>query len=248
MLKRFCVDSWLLAVLLALMVFPTPLWAQPEGEDPQQEKASASADGEILTRLANGLNVYIIRDSRFPLVSTRLFVATGSANERPEEAGISHVLEHMVFKGTDHRPKGKVAEEVESLGGYLNAATSYDRTWYVTDIPSAHWRTGIDVVKDMAFQASLAASELEPEKDVIVSELQGGEDSPQHKLYEDMAGAALANTPYGRPIIGFEPTIRAVTSQSLTAYRNFWYQPQNMSLLVAGDIEPNEVLAYRHPA
>ncbi len=244
MLKRFCVDSWLLAVLLALMVFPTPLWAQPEGEDPQQEKASAPADGEILTRLANGLNVYIIRDSRFPLVSTRLFVATGSANERPEEAGISHVLEHMVFKGTDHRPKGKVAEEVESLGGYLNAATSYDRTWYVTDIPSAHWRTGIDVVKDMAFQASLAASELEPEKDVIVSELQGGEDSPQHKLYEDMAGAALANTPYGRPIIGFEPTIRAVTSQSLTAYRNFWYQPQNMSLLVAGDIEPNEVLAY----
>ena len=84
MLKRFCVDSWLLAVLLALMVFPTPLWAQPEGEDPQQEKASAPADGEILTRLANGLNVYIIRDSRFPLVSTRLFVATGSANERPE--------------------------------------------------------------------------------------------------------------------------------------------------------------------
>ena len=244
MLKRFRLSLCFSALLFAFcLTGPVHLRAQ-ETKDVTQEEVKAVSDSELLLRLANGLTVYIIRDTRFPLVSTRLFVATGSAHERPEEAGISHVLEHMVFKGTKHRPKGKVAEEVESLGGYLNAATSYDRTWYITDIPSAHWQTGIDVVKDMAFQATLDAAELEPEKNVIVSELQGGEDSPQHKLFEDLAGAALANTPYGRPIIGYEPTIRAVTSQTLTAYRNYWYQPQNMALLVAGDIEPSEVLSY----
>ncbi|MBO4368669.1 MAG: insulinase family protein, partial [Desulfovibrio sp.] len=205
---------------------------------------SSQNANERITRLANGLTVYLIRDTRFPLVCTRLFVGTGSANERPEEAGISHVLEHMVFKGTESRPKGKVAEEIEALGGYLNAATSFDRTWYITDIPKEYWKTGIDVVKDMAFGACLDANDLEPEKDVIVSELQSGEDSPEHKLYEDLQTAALKHSPYGHPIIGFEPTIRAVTSTSLKTYRDYWYQPQNMALLVAGDIDLDAVLAY----
>ncbi|MCR4665855.1 MAG: insulinase family protein [Desulfovibrio sp.] len=206
-------------------------------------KAAASSN-EVLLRLENGLTVYVIRDTRFPLVCTRLFVQTGSANEKAGEAGISHVLEHMVFKGTARRPKGKVAEEIESLGGYLNAATSFDRTWYITDLPKEHWKKGIDVVEDMAFGASLLGSELEPEKDVIVSELKRGDDSPEHKLYEELQLAALKKTPYGHPIIGFEPTIRAVTSSSLASYRNYWYQPQNMALLVAGDIVPADVVSY----
>lgn len=81
---------------------------------------------EILTRLPNGLLVYILKDTRFPLTCTRLYVRTGSANEDPKQAGISHLLEHMVFKGTEHRPRGQVAKDVEALGGYLNAATSFD--------------------------------------------------------------------------------------------------------------------------
>lgn len=110
---------------------------------------------EILTRLPNGLLVYILKDTRFPLTCTRLYVRTGSANEDPKQAGISHLLEHMVFKGTEHRPRGQVAKDVEALGGYLNAATSFDRTWYIADMPAKHWRTGISVVKDMAFGLSL---------------------------------------------------------------------------------------------
>ena len=103
--------------------------------------------------LPNGLTVYVVKDVRFPLVATRLYVRTGSANEKPDQAGISHLLEHMVFKGTEHRPKGQVAQDVEALGGYLNAATSFDKTWYMTDMPAPHWRTGMDVVKEMAFPA-----------------------------------------------------------------------------------------------
>jgi Predicted Zn-dependent peptidases len=141
--------------------------------------AQAAPGGErILTRLPNGLTVYIIKDSRFPLVATRLYVRTGSANEDAKQAGISHLLEHMVFKGTDHRPKGQVARDVEALGGYLNAATSFDKTWFMTDMPAAHWRMGMDVVKEMAFQASLDPKELESEKKVVISELERDQDSP----------------------------------------------------------------------
>lgn len=206
--------------------------------------ASSVSANEVLTRLPNGLTVYILKDTRFPLVCTRLYVRTGSANEEPRHAGISHVLEHMVFKGTEHRPKGQVAREVEALGGYLNAATSFDKTWYLTDMPAAHWRTGMDVVKDMAFQAQLDPKELEAEKNVVISELQRGEDSPMRKLYENLQVAGLKNTPYGRPIIGYVDTIKAITAQDLRDYVKRWYQPQNMLLLVAGDIEPDAVLAY----
>ena len=199
---------------------------------------------EMLTRLKNGLTVYIIKDARFPLVCTRLYVGTGSANERPDQAGISHVLEHMVFKGTKDRPKGQIAQDVEELGGYLNAATSFDMTYYLTDMPAKHWRTGMDVVRDMAFNATLDAEELESEKNVIVSELQGDDDEPRRRLFESLQVAGLKNSVYGRPIIGFEETIRAVTVQDLRDYIATWYQPQNMLLLVAGDIEPQQVLAH----
>lgn len=199
---------------------------------------------EILTYLPNGMLVYIIRDKRFPVVCTRLYVRAGSGTEDPAQAGISHVLEHMVFKGTSHRPKGQVARDVEALGGYLNAATSFDRTWYITDMPAAHWRVGMDVVKDMAFQATLDPAELEAEKNVVISELQRGEDSAGRKLFENLQVAALKNTPYGRPIIGFEESIRKLTAKDLAAYVEKWYQPQNMMLLVAGDLDPGEVLDY----
>lgn len=228
-------------LLLGILLLP-----QLAAAAPQAAPANPSTPGNdtMLVRLKNGLTVYIIRDSRFPLVCTRLYVGTGSANETAGQAGISHVLEHMVFKGTEKRPKGQVARDVESLGGYLNAATSFDKTWYITDMPARHWKTGMDVVKDMAFHPSLDPAELEAEKDVIVSELKGGDDTPTRRLFEDLQVAGLAHTVYGRPIIGFEKTIRAVTADDLRAYIRTWYQPQNMMLLVAGDIDPNAVLAY----
>lgn len=231
----------LLILLLGILLLPQLAAAAPQAAP---ANPSTSGNDTMLVRLKNGLTVYIIRDSRFPLVCTRLFVGTGSANETAEQAGISHVLEHMVFKGTEKRPKGQVARDVESLGGYLNAATSFDKTWFITDMPAKHWKTGMDVVKDMAFHPSLDPAELEAEKNVIVSELKGGDDTPTRRLFEDLQVAGLAHTVYGRPIIGFEKTVRAVTADDLRAYIRTWYQPQNMMLLVAGDIDPKAVLAH----
>ncbi len=204
--------------------------------------AFAAASKAQITTLKNGLKVYILEDARFPLVSTRLYVKTGSANESPEDAGISHVLEHMVFKGTDKRPKGAISTEVEAAGGYLNAATSFDYTVYQTDLPSDHWALGLDVVKDMAFHSTLDAAELESEKVVVLSELQRGNDNPGQRIFKELHTTALKGTPYDHPIIGHEDTIKAVTPASMRAYIDKFYQPQNMLLVVVGNVDAQKVL------
>ena len=194
-------------------------------------------------KLANGLTVLVKEDDRFPLVSLRLYVHAGSTYETPEEAGISHMLEHMVFKGTEKRPKGQVAADIEGTGGYLNAATSFDYTVYLTDMTSEHWKTGLDVLKDMAFHPTLDPKELESEKDVVVAELKRGEDNPGQRLFRMTQQAALKGTPYFDPIIGYEDTVRGLTSERMRAYIDRLYQPQSMLLVVCGKVTADEVMA-----
>ena len=138
------------------------------------QPAPVMQQAPLLSRLSNGMKVLIQRDDRFPLVSLRLYVHTGSVFETPNQAGISHLLEHMVFKGTEHRPKGAVAGDIEKFGGYVNAATSYDYTVYLADMPAARWREGLDVLRDMAFFPTIDAQELASEKEVVLAELQTG--------------------------------------------------------------------------
>lgn len=194
-----------------------------------------------ITRLSNGLTVLVLKDERFPLASLRLYVHAGSAFETPKEAGISHLLEHMVFKGTVKRPKGQVARDVESVGGYLNAATSFDYTVYLTDMPADQWRLGMDVLKDMAFEPALDPAELESEKDVVIAELQRGEDSPDSRIFQSLQAGALKGTTYERPIIGYRDTIRATTADDMRAYIRKHYQPQSMLLTVVGNVDPAAV-------
>ncbi|MDR0239057.1 MAG: insulinase family protein, partial [Deltaproteobacteria bacterium] len=201
------------------------------------------AQAAELTRLANGLAVLVIKDDRFPLVSTRLYVHAGAAFESKGEEGISHLLEHMVFKGTSSRPTGAVARDVEAVGGYLNAYTSFDTTVYLTDMPAAHWKLSLDVIKDMAFHATLDPRELALEKDVVVAELQRGKDSPSSRIFDILLAETLKGTPYAHPIIGFEDTIRSFTPQQMRDYIARYYQPQSMLLIVVGKIDPPQVLA-----
>ncbi len=196
-----------------------------------------------VTRLANGLTVAVQKDDRFPLVSLRLYVHAGSAYETPDEAGISHLLEHMVFKGTKTRPQGTVAEDIEKDGGYINASTSFDYTVYHTDMPAAQWKKGLDVLKDMAFNASLDPKALEAEKKVVIAELKRGEDSPESRLFKSLQAQTLAGTPYARPIIGYENTINSFTSDKMRAYIKRLYEPQAMLLLICGNVDVNDALA-----
>lgn len=204
---------------------------------------ACSGDNAHITRLPNGLTVLVKQDKRFPLVSLRLYVHAGSAYETPKEAGISHVLEHMVFKGTEKRPKGQVAADVEKTGGYLNAATSFDYTVYITDMTAEHWKTGLDVLNDMAFHPSLDPADLEAEKDVIIAELNRGEDNPAQRLFRLSQQASLEGTPYGSPIIGFEETVRGLSVEDIRNYIDRLYQPQSMLLVAVGDVSPEELTA-----
>ena len=194
-----------------------------------------------LYRLSNGLTVLIQPDQRFPLVSMRLYVHAGSAYEAPNRAGISHLLEHMVFLGTEKRGPGESAKEIESLGGYMNAATSFDYTSYIVDLPSEHWRVGLDVLKDMAFNARIDEEALEAEKKVILSELKRNEDNPSRLLFNKLQGAALAGTFYEHPIIGYAAVIDSISRQDILDYIADFYQPQSMLLVVAGQVRPEDL-------
>ncbi|OBQ57651.1 M16 family metallopeptidase [Halodesulfovibrio spirochaetisodalis] len=204
---------------------------------------ATAASAATVTKLKNGLTVLIQEDKRFPLVSTRLYVHAGSGYEEPREAGISHVLEHMVFKGTKNYAKGEIAASIEELGGYLNAATSFDYTVYIADLPADAWKTGLKVLRDQAFFATIDAEELESEKKVIISELERGEDSPFGLLFKKLQQQTMKGTTYAWPIIGYRETINSFTREDITNYIKKHYQPQQMLLVVCGDIDSKAVLA-----
>lgn len=209
---------------------------------PQTTTAQQAVEKTQLVHLPNGLSVLVIPDERFPLVSLRLYVHAGSAYETPEQAGISHLLEHMVFKGTAKRPKGTIAKEVEELGGYINAATSFDYTVYIVDVPSEHWQQGLDILNDMACNATINPKDLEDEKKVVLSELERGEDSPHNYMFQSIQAHALAGTSYERPIIGYRETVSSLTRKDIKDYIATWYQPQSMLLVVCGRVNPADVI------
>ncbi len=223
--KRIC-----LALALVL------LFAAPSA---QAEETAAPT----LTVLKNGFTVLTLRDDRFPLASVRLYVHAGSAYETPEQSGISHLLEHMVFKSTAKRAEGQVAKDVEGAGGDINAATSFDYTVFYTDMPAREWRMGMDVIHDMLFGAKFNPDELKREKEVVLAELEQGEDNPSQRLFKTLQAQIWPDSAYGRPIIGSRKTVRAVTSEDLHAHIGKYYQPQSMTLVVVGDVEPGEVEA-----
>jgi len=192
--------------------------------------------------LENGLTVLTIEDDRFPLASVRLYVRAGSAYEEPAQAGISHILEHMVFKGTQKRQKGEIAATIEGVGGYLNAATSFDYTVYYVDVPAEQWRLGLDVVNDMTFGGLIDPTELESEKQVILAELERGEDNPSQLMFKNMQSMVWGGTAYERPIIGFRETIESSTREGIKEYIRARYQPRSMVLVVAGKIDSDKVL------
>lgn len=200
-----------------------------------------SADVPKVVRLKNGLTVMTIEDDRFPLVAVRLFVHAGSGYETPKQAGLSHLLEHMVFKSTTKRPAGQVASEIEGAGGELNAATSFDSTTYRVDLPAEHWRLGLDVIKDMIFGAKFDPTELDSERQVVLSELARGKDDPDNRLFQLTQSMAWPGRAYGWPIIGFPETVSSFSGEDLRAYVAERYQPQSMLLVVVGKVHADEV-------
>ncbi len=204
--------------------------------------ALASGEGPHVIKLRNGMSLLIKEDNRFPLVNVRLFVHAGSAYEDPAQAGISHLLEHMVFKGTKTRGPGQTAHEIESVGGDMNAATSFDYTVYYVEVPEKEWKLGMDIVTDMTFNAAIDPDELKSEREVVLSELERGEDNPGSRIFKTLQSIVWKDTSYQWPIIGYRDTVKAISAEDIHAYIDRLYQPQSMLLSVVGKIDPEAVV------
>ena len=194
-----------------------------------------------ISQLQNGLTVLIKEDHRFPIVSTRLYVRSGSSNEKQDKLGIAHLLEHMLFKGTKTHPKG-IDFIVENEGGDLNAYTSYDRTVYYNDMPSQKWQLSLEAIQGLAFEPILRRQQLNEEREVVIAELRQRGDMPETKLLHLSTSSTLHGTPYANPVIGTVETLKSITTQDIQEYIKANYNPNNMLLVVAGDIDRTDVL------
>ncbi|MEE9613974.1 MAG: pitrilysin family protein, partial [Thermodesulfobacteriota bacterium] len=204
----------------------------------------ALAERAILkTKLDNGLTVILEEDHSAPVAAFQMWVRVGSADEKEKEAGIAHVFEHMLFKGTEKRGVGEIAKEVEGAGGYVNAYTSYDNTVYHLAVASRFFSAGLDIMSDAIRNSTFDPVELKKELQVVLEEIRMGEDNPGRKLYKTILETAYTTHPYKRHVIGSRETVEALTRDYILEFFGKWYVPNNMTLVVVGDFDGEEALA-----
>ena len=192
---------------------------------------------EIL-HLSNGIPV-ILQNFDSEVSAVYWWVKTGSADERPKEAGFAHFLEHMHFKDTDAKSSGRastgeMARAIESLGGDINAYTSFDQTVYHVTCAAHHWEKVLKVFGAMAKPQKFLKQDFEQEREVILEELKKNEDTPSRMLFQSLFTATFAKHPYGRPVIGYEKTLKAAKVSDLEAFYRRQYVSGNMGLVLVG--------------
>lgn len=194
------------------------------------------------TVLANGLTVILREIHTAPVVALQAWVKVGGADEKDDEAGITHLIEHMLFKGTAKRRMGEIAWEVENAGGEINAWTSHDETVFHLVIPSRYFAEGLDIMADAVQHSAFDSRELEREKEVVGEEIRMRADQPTTVLMETLFANAYKVHPYRREVIGFQETVRAFTREKVLAYYQKWYTLDNITLVVTGDFQQEEAL------
>ena len=188
------------------------------------------------TVLDNGIRVVTERIPSVRSVSVGVWVNAGSRDERPEEAGITHFIEHMVFKGTTTRRGHHINRRMESVGGHLNAFTSKESTCYYARALDEHLARALDVVLDLALRPTFPEKELDKEKDVVVEEMKMYEDQPEDLVYDFYESAIYAGGPLGHPVIGYEETVRGFTRAMLQDYVDRLYTPDRLVVAVTGNV------------
>ncbi len=192
--------------------------------------------------LDNGLTLIVLEDHSAPVASVQAWVATGSVDEDEQlGAGLSHILEHMLFKGTETRTTNEIARKIQDEGGYINAYTSFDRTVYWIDVPSKGASAAIDILADSMMNSTLPPEEYIKEQDVIRSEFRMGYDNPDRMSSLKMFATAFSTHPYRLPVIGEMPIYNRLTRDDVMAYYKERYVPNNMFFVVVGDVDAGEV-------
>src|SRR5581483_7359543 len=200
--------------------------------------------GVQLATLDNGLTVIVREDHSAPVVSAQAWCMAGSIHEgKWLGAGLSHVLEHMLFKGTTTRPGSRIDQEVQEAGGYMNAYTSFDRTVYHIDVPNTGARVAIDILCDIMQHASLPPDDLAKEMDVIRREMDMCQDDPGRRASRRLFEVAYTRSPYRFTIIGYPDIFNELKPDDIRNYYHEKYAPNNCFYVVAGDVKNSEVIA-----
>jgi len=192
--------------------------------------------------LPNGLTVLTERMAAVRSVSLGAWIAVGSRNEEASQAGISHFLEHMLFKGTERRSAEAIAQEIEAVGGRLDAFTSREHTCYYAKVLGEHLPVAVDLLADLLLHPRLDPSDVEKERGVILQEIRMVEDSPDDEIHDLFAQAIWGEHPLGRSILGRPQTLEALTREDLRAYLAGHYRPHRTVLAAAGDLDHDRVV------
>lgn len=204
---------------------------------PTNSPTLPSSSAQVFT-LENGLTLIVDEDRSAPVASVQGWCETGSIDEgKWTGAGLSHILEHMLFKGTDKRGKGVIDSTVQSLGGYINASTSFDRTIYYIDIPADGVAEAVDIVCDVMVNANIPADEYDKEQEVIRREFAMGFDNPDRVSSRLLFSTVFTESPYRHPVIGYLDVYNKLTREDVVEYYKARYVPNNMFLVVVGDVD-----------
>ena len=200
--------------------------------------------GVKLTTLENGLVIIVREDHSAPVVSAQAWAMAGSIHEgKWLGAGLSHVLEHMLFKGTTTRAGSRIDQEVQEAGGYMNAYTSFDRTVYHIDVPNTGAVKAIDILCDIMQHANLPPDELAKEMEVIRREMDMCHDDPGRRASRRLFETAYTKSPYRFTIIGYPDIFNEVKPEDIRNYYTEKYAPNNVFFVVAGDVKNDDVVA-----
>lgn len=190
--------------------------------------------------LSNGVRVVTEQHAFSRSVSIGVWVLTGTRDENPNEIGISHFVEHLVFKGTKTRNAYQIARSLESLGGDLNAYTTREYTNYHCLVLKDDWKIGLEILSDLVCNMSLAKKDFELEKKVILQEIAMSDDSPEEMIYDYMFEEVYKNHPLGRQILGKSQTIEKMTQKKIYEFYNHFYQGKNLIISAAGPIDHDQ--------
>ncbi|MBI2466263.1 MAG: insulinase family protein [Candidatus Rokubacteria bacterium] len=193
-------------------------------------------------RLPNGLTVILKEHRAADVAAVQLWVRVGARDETDAGSGLSHFIEHLLFKGTPTRGPGMIDRTISGVGGEINAATSQDFTYYRVVVPARHVGTALDVVADAAANAAFDPAETERERLVVLEEIRRAHDNPGGYLWRFLARHHFAGHPYGRPVLGAPESIRAARREQIVEYYRRHYVPNNATVVVVGNVAFDRVL------
>lgn len=200
--------------------------------------------GARSVKLDNGLRILVEEVPQSRSVSAGVWINVGSRDDPPHAPGLAHFLEHLIFKGTTTRSALRVSQEIDSVGGFLDAATGKESTFFYADVPADGLAKATDLLLDLVFHPALDTDKMELERNVILEEIRGSDDDPEQKAFDQfVAGLWTDHHPLSRAVLGTRASIKAATREDVSEFHAAFYRPENMVIAAAGAVDTQAFVA-----